>query len=229
MKISNIFFISILLLSIQLSAQFSLPTLNYKYDELQPSIDSTTMRIHYSKHHAAYVKNLNDVLQKHPEYSGMTLEELIANINHLPQEIRMAVRNNGGGHYNHSLFWSVLTPQKKSKIGGPIVKGIKKQFGSVEAFKEEFNKAAASQFGSGWAWLLVDKDGNLKISSTANQDNPLMIGVVDVNGTPILGLDVWEHAYYLNYQNRRADYIKNYWYIINWDEVNKRYQEAIRK
>ncbi|MGM5631467.1 superoxide dismutase [Apibacter raozihei] len=228
MKIKTIFLTTLLLFALKISAQFSLPKLDYSYDALQPHIDSTTMRIHYTKHHAAYVNNLNAAIQKYPQYSKKTVEELIMNLNNLPDDIRTAVRNNGGGHYNHSLFWTVLTPENNSKPEGEVVKAIEKQFGSLDTFKAEFDKAAASRFGSGWAWLIVDKDGKLKVTSTANQDNPLM-DIADLKGVPVLGLDVWEHAYYLSYQNRRADYIKSYWSIVNWKEVNKRYLAALKK
>ncbi len=228
MRIKQILFAASLLLTLQISAQqFSLPKLNYSYDALQPSIDSTTMRIHYTKHHAAYVNNLNAALQKYLQYSGKSLEEILTNLSSVPEDIRTAVRNNGGGHYNHSLFWSILTPAKDSKMEGEVIKAIEKQFGSVDAFKTEFNKAATSRFGSGWAWLIVDKDGALKVISTANQDNPIM-DIAEVKGTPILCLDVWEHAYYLEYQNRRADYINAFWNIVNWKEVNKLYLAAIK-
>ncbi|WP_128331513.1 superoxide dismutase [Apibacter sp. HY039] len=228
MKIKTIFLTTLLLFALKISAQFSLPKLDYSYDALQPHIDSTTMRIHYTKHHAAYVNNLNAAIQKYPQYSKKTVEELIMNLNNLPDDIRTAVRNNGGGHYNHSLFWTVLTPENNSKPEGEVVKAIEKKFGSLDTFKAEFDKAAASRFGSGWAWLIVDKDGKLKVTSTANQDNPLM-DIADLKGVPVLGLDVWEHAYYLSYQNRRADYIKSYWSIVNWKEVNKRYLAALKK
>ena len=228
MRIKSFLFAALMLLTLQVSAQsFSLPKLNYSYDALQPYIDSTTMRIHYTKHHAAYVNNLNTALKKYPQYAGKSVEEIISNINSLPEDIKTAVRNNGGGHYNHSLFWNFLTPAKNSKMEGQVITAIEKQFGSVDAFKTEFDKAAASRFGSGWAWLIVDTSGNLKVISTANQDSPIM-DLAEVKGTPVLCLDVWEHAYYLSYQNRRPDYINSFWNVVNWKEVNKHYLNAIK-
>lgn len=209
-----------------LNAQYQLPKLNFAYDALEPFIDAKTMDIHYNKHHAAYVKNVNTFFDKHPNYAGTTVENLIANINSLPAEDRTLVRNNGGGHYNHTLFWSLLTPANKSIASGDVIDTIVSQFGSFNAFKEQFEKAATTRFGSGWAWLVVNKDGKLEIGSTPNQDSPIM-DVSDFKGTPILALDVWEHAYYLNYQNARPDYIKAFWNIVNWDEVNRLYKQAI--
>jgi Fe-Mn family superoxide dismutase len=177
------------------------------------------MEIHHGKHHNAYVTNLNAAIDKHPELSGESLESLITKISALPEDIRTAVRNNGGGHWNHSMFW-----QWMSANGGQpseqLTAAIQKSFGNMDKLKEEFNKAAMSRFGSGWAWLCKNKEGNLEICSTANQDNPLMEGV-GCSGTPILGLDVWEHAYYLNYQNRRPDYVSAFWNIVNWNKVNE--------
>lgn len=198
---------------------FTLPSLPYDFNALEPHIDAKTMEIHHGKHHNAYVTNLNAAIDKHPELSGESLESLITKISALPEDIRTAVRNNGGGHWNHSMFW-----QWMSANGGQpseqLTAAIQKSFGSMDKFKEEFNKTAISRFGSGWAWLCKNKEGNLEICSTANQDNPLMEGA-GCSGTPILGLDVWEHAYYLNYQNRRPDYVSAFWNIINWNKVNE--------
>lgn len=201
-------------------SKYQLPTLPYNYNALEPYIDGVTMMIHYNRHHAAYVSNLNAALKGHEEYSNQTVEDLIRNLEVLPAEIYHAVRNNGGGHANHSLFWNVIAPNGGGIPIGEIGDAIKQTFGSYENFKEEFSKAATARFGSGWAWLVVDND-ELKITSTPNQDSPLMEGK-----TPILGLDVWEHAYYLNYQNKRPDYIDAFFNIINWDEVNKMYQRG---
>ena len=199
---------------------FELPALPYDLNALEPHIDAKTMEIHHGKHHNAYVTNLNGAVNG-TDLEGKSLEELRSSISSAPG----AVRNNGGGHYNHSLFWTVLSPNGGGEPSGELAKAITDKFGSFDAFKEEFNKAAATRFGSGWAWLSVDGSGGLQVSSTPNQDNPLM-DVADVKGTPILGLDVWEHAYYLNYQNRRPDYISAFWSIVNWDEVSKKFAAA---
>jgi superoxide dismutase, Fe-Mn family len=199
---------------------FELPALPYSSEALAPHIDQTTMEIHHGKHHAAYVNNLNGAIAG-TAHEGKSLEELMANISQLPA----AVRNNGGGHYNHSLFWTIMGPNGGGEPSGALAEDITSTFGSFASFKEEFAKAAATRFGSGWAWLCVE-NGKLKICSTPNQDNPLMDVVTDCNGTPILGLDVWEHAYYLNYQNRRPDYISAFWNVVNWDEVSRRYAAA---
>ena len=199
---------------------FSLPQLPYEYDALEPHIDKETMNIHHTKHHNTYVTNLNAALEGHEDLAGKSLEELLANIESVPESIRTAVRNNGGGHANHSLFWELLSPNGGGEPTGELAEAIAAKFGSFESFKEEFAKAATTRFGSGWAWLTV-KDGELELFSTANQDSPLMEGK-----TPILGLDVWEHAYYLNYQNRRPEYIASFWNVVNWDEVSKRYASA---
>lgn len=200
---------------------FELPALPYAHNALEPHIDTATMEIHHGKHHAAYVNNLNAALTG-TENEGKSLEELMANISKLPA----AVRNNGGGHYNHSLFWSVLGPNGGGEPTGALAEAINSTFGSFASFKEEFAKAGATRFGSGWAWLCVE-NGKLKVCSTPNQDNPLMDVVTDCNGTPILGLDVWEHAYYLHYQNRRPDYITAFWNVVNWAEVSRRYEAAL--
>ena len=194
----------------------SLPPLPYDYTALEPHIDEQTMRIHHDKHHAAYVNNLNAALEKHPQLSGKSVDDLMKGINSVPEDIRTAVRNNGGGHVNHTMFWEIMGPGKGGAPSGPIAEAIKSAFGDFEKFKTQLNDAGAKRFGSGWAWLL-DVGGKLVIESTANQDSPLMEGK-----KPILGIDVWEHAYYLKYQNRRPDYLAAWWNVINWDEVNKR-------
>ena len=199
---------------------YSLPQLPYEYDAMEPHIDKETMNIHHTKHHNTYVTNLNAALEGQEELSAKSLEDLLANIDSVPENIRTAVRNNGGGHANHTLFWEILSPNGGGQPEGELADAITAKFGSFETFKEEFAKAATTRFGSGWAWLTV-KDGELELYSTANQDSPLMEGK-----TPILGLDVWEHAYYLNYQNRRPEYINSFWNVVNWDEVSKRYTAA---
>ncbi|MDF2789685.1 MAG: superoxide dismutase [Neobacillus sp.] len=199
---------------------FELPQLPYAYDALEPHIDKETMNIHHTKHHNTYVTNLNNALQGNDELLAKSVEEVIANLDAVPEAARTAVRNNGGGHANHSLFWQILAPNGGGAPSGELADAINNKFGSLESFKEEFAKAATTRFGSGWAWLSVS-NGELEVSSTPNQDSPLMEGK-----TPILGLDVWEHAYYLNYQNRRPDYITSFWNVVNWDEVSKRYTAA---
>ena len=194
---------------------FQLPDLPYDVNALEPNIDARTMGIHHSKHHQAYVNNLNAALEGHPELQDKTAIELIADLGALPESIRMAVRNNGGGHVNHSLFWTVMKPKGGGQPSGGLADDIKHAFGSFDAFKTEFAKAAMTQFGSGWAWLCVGSDGKLSVTKTPNQDNPISSGA----GIPILGLDVWEHAYYLNYQNRRPDYIEAWWNVVDWDRV----------
>lgn len=196
---------------------YTLPALTYSYNALEPHFDQMTMEIHHTKHHQAYVTNLNAAI-KDTEMSMMSLEELMKNISRFP----VAVRNNGGGHYNHDLFWKILSPDGGGAPSGELASAINSTFGSFDQFKEAFSTAAKTRFGSGWAWLSIDENGQLFISSTANQDNPLM-DVVEKRGTPLLGLDVWEHAYYLKFQNRRPDYIDTFWHIINWEEVEKRY------
>ena len=199
---------------------FELPKLPYAYDALEPHIDAKTMEIHHSKHHNGYTTNLNNAIEG-TDLEGKTIENILINLD----MNNAAVRNNGGGFYNHSLFWTVMSPNGGGKPTGDLAVGIDTAFGSFDAFKAEFAKAAATRFGSGWAWLCVHKDGKLEVCSSANQDNPLMPGI-GCGGTPILGLDVWEHAYYLNYQNRRPDYIDAFFKIINWNEVERRYAEA---
>ena len=197
---------------------FELPKLQYAYDALEPHIDAMTMEIHHSKHHAAYINNLNKALEPYIDLQTKELEELVKELNSLPESIRTAVQNNGGGHYNHTFFWKLLTPNSSKSPEGPLADTLKKEFGNFENFKMEFNKAAMGRFGSGWAWLIMDSNKNLSVVSTPNQDNPLMGGFV-----PVLGLDVWEHAYYLKYQNRRADYVNAFWEIINWIQVQENY------
>ncbi|MBK9045471.1 MAG: superoxide dismutase [Bacteroidetes bacterium] len=196
---------------------FELPKLPYAFNALEPHIDARTMEIHHGKHHQAYVTNLNNAIAG-TEAEKMSIEEICANISKFP----MAVRNNGGGHYNHSLFWNILTPNASQAPSGALADAINAAFGNLDDFKTKFAAAGATRFGSGWAWLTKNSAGKLEISSTPNQDNPLM-DLAEVKGTPILGLDVWEHAYYLHYQNRRPDYISAFWNVINWDEVAKRF------
>jgi Fe-Mn family superoxide dismutase len=197
---------------------FELPPLPYPSNSLEPHIDQQTMEIHHDKHHAAYVNNLNKALEGQPDLQGKSIEELITSINSLPQNIQTAVRNNGGGHINHTMFWELLKVNNGAEPTGDLANAINQAFGSFDAFKQQFAAAGVGRFGSGWAWLLVAPDGSLSISSTPNQDSPLMEGKI-----PILGLDVWEHAYYLKYQNRRPDYIAAFWNVVNWDEVARRY------
>lgn len=197
---------------------YTLPQLPYGYNALEPHIDAKTMEIHHTKHHQAYINNANKALESKPELAAKSVEDLLANFTSVPQELQTVLRNNAGGHANHSLFWTVIGPNKGGNPTGKIAEAIEKELGGFAAFKEKFAAAGTTRFGSGWAWLSVTKDGKLEVHSTANQDSPLMEGK-----TPILGMDVWEHAYYLNYQNRRPDYIAAFFNIINWDEVNKRY------
>jgi len=197
---------------------FELPKLPYAYNALEPHIDARTMEIHHSKHHAAYTKNFNDALQG-KNISG-SAEEIVGNLNSLPEDIKMVVRNNGGGYVNHNLFWAIMGPDGGGEPSGKLNEAIVRDFGSFDAFKEKFSNAAKTRFGSGWAWLVVSK-GKLEVYSTANQDSPLMEAK-----TPLLGLDVWEHAYYLNYQNRRPDYVGAFWNVVNWEEVARRFDGA---
>lgn len=200
-------------------ANFELPKLPYEYDALEPYIDKMTMEIHHTKHHNAYVTNLNKAVEG-TEMEGKSLEELMANISKYP----MAVRNNGGGHWNHAMFWTIMKKGGGGEPTGALAEAIKSAFGSFADFKTQFNNAGATRFGSGWAWLVVS-NGKLVVSSTPNQDNPLM-DVAEVKGTPILGLDVWEHAYYLKYQNRRPEYMENWWNVVNWDKVSELFSQA---
>lgn len=200
---------------------FQLPALPYSNDALEPHIDAQTMEIHHDRHHNTYVTNLNAALENAPELQNKSLEELLTNLDSVPESIRTAVRNNGGGHANHSMFWEIIGPNGGGAPAGALAQAIDSELGGFDKFKEDFAKAAAGRFGSGWAWLVVGKDGKLAITSTPNQDNPIMEGQ-----TPVLGLDVWEHAYYLKYQNKRPDYIAAFWNVVNWDEVGKRYDAA---
>ncbi|MCH9612955.1 MAG: Superoxide dismutase [Mn] [Chlamydiia bacterium] len=202
---------------------FEVPELEYGFDALEPHIDAKTMEIHHDKHHAAYVAKLNDAVAG-TEFENMEIGDILRNIGDVPESIRTAVRNNGGGHANHTLFWETLKPGGPEDIVDPLKHAIVSQWGTIDAWKKELEQAGATRFGSGWAWLVMDKDGKLKVLSTANQDSPLMDGM-----TPILGVDVWEHAYYLNYQNRRPDYLAAIWKVINWDVVGKKYQEALER
>jgi Fe-Mn family superoxide dismutase len=201
-------------------AKFELPELPYAYDALEPSIDKETMNIHHTKHHNTYVTKLNDALEGQADLQNKFVEEIISNLDAVPENIRTAVRNNGGGHANHSLFWKVLSPNGGGEPTGELAEKINEKFGSFDKFKEEFGNAATGRFGSGWAWLVLN-NGELEITSTPNQDSPLMEGQ-----TPLLGLDVWEHAYYLKYQNKRPEYISAFWNVVNWDQVAKNYEEA---
>ncbi|WP_099352255.1 superoxide dismutase SodA [Fredinandcohnia onubensis] len=199
---------------------YELPQLPYAYDALEPHIDKETMNIHHTKHHNTYITNVNNAIAGKADLEGKSVEELVSNLDAVPEDIRTAVRNNGGGHANHSLFWTILSPNGGGEPTGELADAINSKFGSLEAFKDQFTKAATTRFGSGWAWLVVN-NGELEVTSTPNQDSPLMEGK-----TPILGLDVWEHAYYLNYQNRRPDYISAFFNVVNWEEVANRYNSA---
>ena len=196
-----------------------LPKLSYPYDALEPHLDARTLEIHHGKHHATYVTNLNNVLQPYPQFSEQPIESLLADLNAVPEAIRTAVRNHGGGHANHTFFWSLMAPGAGGEAKGSVGKAIEKAFGGFPAFKDEFSKAALGRFGSGWAWLVLDASGNLKVLSSANQDTPVSEGM-----KPILTLDVWEHAYYLKYQNRRADFVAAWWNAVNWAEVGRLYE-----
>jgi len=193
---------------------YTLPNLPYAYNALEPTIDTKTMEIHHTKHHQAYITNLNAAIEKYPQFADKTVEELLADFDTLPAEIQAAVRNHGGGHANHSLFWTILSPEKQS-CTGMIKEKIEEEFGSFDEFKAQFTQSAMTRFGSGWAWLVLTSDYKLEVMSTPNQDSPLIEGK-----TPLLGLDVWEHAYYLNYQNKRPDYVESFFDIINWEQVN---------
>ena len=197
---------------------FQLPELGYDYDALEPHIDARTMEIHHQKHHGGYTSKFNAALENHPRFHGASAEHILRGFNGLPGEIQDAVRNNGGGYANHALFWEIMTPGGSREPTGELAEAIKDAFGSFDAFKEQFSNAAGSRFGSGWGWLIIDPFGSLKVISTPNQDSPFMTG-----HSPILGLDVWEHAYYLNYQNRRPDYIQAFWNVVNWDKVAEKY------
>ncbi|SFU82705.1 superoxide dismutase [Mn] [Xenorhabdus koppenhoeferi] len=206
---------------------YSLPSLPYSYDALEPHFDKQTMEIHHTKHHQTYVTNTNTALEAFPELSELDIDDLIQQLDKFPADKRTFVRNNAGGHSNHSMFWKGL--KLGTVLSGTLKAAIERDFGSIDSFKKEFEQAAATRFGSGWAWLVLKKDGKLAVVSTANQDSPLMDEeIAGASGYPIVGLDVWEHAYYLKYQNRRPDYIKAFWYVVNWDEAAKRYEEKIK-
>ena len=199
---------------------FELPPLTYAYNALEPHIDEETMHLHHDKHHQTYVTNLNNALQGH-EFANLPVDQVLRRINEVPESARTAVRNNGGGHSNHTMFWTIMTPGGSKEPTGALAQAINEAFGSVDQFKAQFNDAGAKRFGSGWTWLVLNPNGQLEVISTANQDSPLMQG-----RTPILGNDVWEHAYYLKYQNRRPDYLAAWWNVVNWNEVNKRFETA---
>jgi Fe-Mn family superoxide dismutase len=205
---------------------FTVPALKYPFNAIEPHIDAKTMEIHHDKHHAAYVNNLNNALKGKTDLESKSIEQLITKISNIPEDIRGAVRNNGGGHWNHSFFWDIIGPNKGGSPKGRVGEAIDKTFGTYDAFKEQFTKAAVGRFGSGWAWLVV-QNGKLVIGSTPNQDNPLM-DISDLKGVPILGVDVWEHAYYLLYQNRRPDYLTAFYNTINWDIVEANYSAALK-
>ncbi|MCE5228413.1 superoxide dismutase [bacterium] len=207
--------------------KYELPALAYGFDALEPYIDAKTMEIHHDKHHGTYVAKTNDALKDHPELARKSIEDLIMDLGAVPEAIRTAIRNHGGGHANHTLFWTIMKPGGGGKPVGDLADAINRDFGGFDKFREVFDNAAATRFGSGWAWLAV-KDGKLAVTSTANQDSPLMKGIVEHDGIPILGLDVWEHAYYLKYQNRRPEYIAAWWNVVNWDEVARRFKVAIK-
>jgi len=205
---------------------YELPKLPYAYDALEPHIDARTMEIHHTKHHAAYINNVNKALEGQAALAAKSVEELIADLSAVPENIRTTVRNNGGGHANHSLFWQIMSPNGGGEPTGDLAKAVDAELSGFAAFKDAFSKAAATRFGSGWAWLCVNAGGKLCVCSTPNQDSPLMKGVAECVGKPILGLDVWEHAYYLNYQNRRPDYIAAWWNVVNWTKVGELYAAA---
>jgi superoxide dismutase, Fe-Mn family len=201
------------------TAQFTLPALPYAFNALEPFIDKRTMEIHHDRHHGAYVKNLNDAIAKYSQLQGRPIEYLLQNLDSIPADIRTTVRNNGGGHVNHSMFWKMMAPKAGGEPKGELAKDIIKTFGSFAAFQAAFNEAGTKRFGSGWVWLSREKSGKLKVASFPNQDNPIMVGEY-----PLLGNDVWEHAYYLTYQNKRPEYLKAWWNVVNWTEVERRYQ-----
>lgn len=204
------------------TGDFTLPLLPYDFDALAPYIDAATMMLHHDKHHAGYVRNLNAAISKYPELEGQSLEALLRNLDSVPEDIRSTVRNNGGGHANHTMFWEIMAPNGPSRPANPLAQAIDAAFGSFEAFKEAFNTAGKTQFGSGWAWLILTPEGALEVTSTANQDSPFLTG-----DYPIMGNDVWEHAYYLNYQNRRGDYLDAWWNVVNWQAIDQRFEQAL--
>jgi superoxide dismutase, Fe-Mn family len=197
---------------------YELPPLSYPFNALEPHIDAKTMEIHHDKHHQAYITNANNALKDHPDLAAKPVDELIANLSQVPESIRTVVRNNAGGHSNHSFFWKIMAPNAGGAPKGKLAEAITATFGSVDAFKEKFQAAGASRFGSGWAWLVVNKEGKLEITSTPNQDSPIMEGL-----KPVIGIDVWEHSYYLLYQNKRPDYLKAWWNVVNWDQAEKNF------
>jgi Fe-Mn family superoxide dismutase len=207
---------------------FELPSLPYAPNALEPHIDARTMEIHHGKHHLTYITNLNKALESHPDLAAKSIDELVTGVASLPDSVKTAVRNNGGGHWNHSFFWNIMAPGAGGSPLGSLAKAIDKAFGSYAEFQAKFEAGGATRFGSGWVWLTLKADGTLCVCSTPNQDNPLMVGITECPGTPLLGCDVWEHAYYLNYQNRRADYLKAFWNVVNWDAVNARYEAALK-
>lgn len=200
---------------------YELPPLPYDYSALEPHIDTQTMQLHHDKHHAAYVNNLNAALQNNSEFASLQIHELVRRLNDVPENIRAAVRNNGGGHANHSMFWKIMTPNGGGEPTGELANAIQQAFGSFDAFKTAFNDAGTKRFGSGWAWLVLDRNGKLQVTSTANQDSPLTEGLY-----PVMGNDVWEHAYYLKYQNRRPEYLNAWWNVVNWNEIAARYTQG---
>ena len=200
---------------------FEMLPLPYAYDALEPSIDAKTVELHYSKHHATYLTNLNAALDKHPELGNQRIEQILSDLNRFPEDIRMVVRNNGGGYYNHNIYWAIMGPNAGGEPTGSLGEAIRSTFGSFASFKEQIEKAGLGRFGSGWAWLSKQNDGKLVIHSTPNQDTPLAEGLF-----PVIGVDVWEHAYYLKYQNRRAEYLSNWWNVVNWGEAERRYQQG---
>ena len=199
---------------------YSLPSLEYSVDALEPHVDARTMEIHHGKHHQTYIDKLNGALEGHSDLGEKSIDDLISDLSVLPESIQTAVRNNGGGHFNHTFFWQCISPNGGGIPTGELSNAIHATFGNFDAFKNEFLQAAITRFGSGWAWLIKQEDGSLAVTSSPNQDNPLMQGIADLCGTPILGLDVWEHAYYLNYQNRRPDYVTGFWNVVDWERAN---------
>jgi len=200
---------------------YELPTLPYDHSALEPTIDTETMHLHHDKHHAAYVNNLNAALQSNNQLASLAIDDLVSRLNEVPENIRTAVRNNGGGHANHSMFWQIMKPNGGGQPSGDLASAIQQAFGSLDQLKTAFNDAGVKRFGSGWTWLVLDKSGNLQVTSTANQDSPLTDGLY-----PVMGNDVWEHAYYLKYQNRRPEYLAAWWNVVNWDEISRRYEKG---
>jgi len=200
---------------------FEMLSLPYAYDALEPSIDAKTVELHYSKHHQTYLTNLNAALEKHPELGSLSIEQILSDLNRIPEDIRTVVRNNGGGYYNHNIYWAVMGPNRGGEPTGSLGEAIRSTFGSFASFKEQIEKAGLGRFGSGWAWLSKHNDGKLVIHSTPHQDTPLAEGLF-----PVIGVDVWEHAYYLKYQNRRAEYLSNWWNVVNWQEAERRFQQG---